>query len=906
MRTCHRLAALGGLLAAPALPAFAQTAEPAAAPQRIEITGSNIKRIEGETALPVQVITRDDIRKTGATSVEQLLMTVSAATSANNFVAAASSGANTAALSAASLRGLGSTRTLVLVNGRRVTAYGTTTDSSSVDLNSLPLAAIDRVEVLKDGASAIYGSDAIGGVINFILRKDFRGAETTLGYGAARGNSGAVKKWNGLWGIGDLGEDGYNFMLLGTWQKEEGLFGRDRDFASRGYNEGAQNDTTSFNAFPANFITLPDGAFAGNPAYPDCAPSTVTFSRPGFCSFDPSPSVALFPQTESFGLFASGRIRLGAEVEGYAEASYARNAKRTVIQPVPISSIFALPPNHPLFNVEPYNGFSTVHLSPSSPYYPTDYVRGLVGTAAPLPVLDIYYRSVLTGNRDLTDISETPRFTAGVTGAAGGWDFDAALLYSANRIRQKVNGGYPALTKLLPLLNSGQVNFFGPNTDEVQALADDAQFRGTAYETRSRLVSLSGKASRELLKLPGGPLSVAFGAEFRKESYQLDPNPTIQTGDISGYGGNLLPVDRSRNVSAAYVELDAQILKTLEANVAVRHDRYQNTGNATTPKASLRWQPLPQLLLRASAGRGFRAPSLTDLYAPVLIGVTPQGFSDPLRCPTTGLGSDCATQFTALVGGNPDLTPEKATTQTLGIVLEPMPGVSLALDAFRIKLSETIIYGIDPNVILGDLDRFGFLVGRGPVQPQYPNLPGPITSINQTNLNLGETRVSGVDVDAKLRLPAGEWGRFAFSVNGTYFSKYETQNLDGSFTPQIDTAQTLGGLIPRWRAYHTLDWKRGPWNLTLGYSYQGNYDDLPGNQNAAATRTVGAYETWDLQTAYEGFRNTTLVVGVKNLLDRDPPYSNQGGSSFFQGGYDPSYVDPRGRFGYVSLTWRFQ
>ncbi|MGL4576013.1 MAG: TonB-dependent receptor plug domain-containing protein, partial [Burkholderiaceae bacterium] len=285
--------------------AFAQQTDPAApAPsqrlERVEVTGSSIKRIDAETALPVQVLNREDIQRTGAATVEQLLQTITAAASSGAIAANAASGATTGSISTVSLRGLTSIRTLVLINGRRISPYGLgfVGDSVSVDVNSIPVSAIERVEVLKDGASAIYGSDAIAGVVNFVLRKDFQGAEATIEYGDSTQGGADLTRVTGTYGAGDLGKDRYNFMITGTYQKEGALFGRDRPFASSSVNLSTLNDGASRNAFPANVITLDSLGLFVNPNFPNCAPSVVSSvyeltATPGLCSFDPSPLVTL-------------------------------------------------------------------------------------------------------------------------------------------------------------------------------------------------------------------------------------------------------------------------------------------------------------------------------------------------------------------------------------------------------------------------------------------------------------------------------------------------------------------------------------------------------------------------------------------------------------------------------------
>jgi iron complex outermembrane receptor protein len=883
--------------------------------QRVEITGSSIKRVDAETALPVQVIQRAEIAATGAATVEELLTRISAATSNGVIAPSMAAGATTGGLASASLRGLSSTRTLVLINGRRVSAFGAIGDSVSVDVNSIPLAAIERVEVLKDGASAIYGSDAIAGVVNFVLRKDVRGGEVAAEYGSSTHGDGAVTRLSLLYGLGDTAADGYSLTLIGTYQKEDGLFGRDRAFARSGISAEHFNDTSSGNSFPANI------AFGGNsynPMAPDCAPSVSSpLFGPGICRYDPSPDVQLVPPTQRLGLMVHGAIPLGADVEAYGEFSIAQNRINTVIQPVPLSDQFALPPNHPLFDVDPYFGKATIVLRPGTPYYPTDFVQGIVGAGQPLPDVLVRYRSVLTGNRDITDIVTPVRAVLGLRGTLGRWDFDAALLHSVSEVRETVNNGYPAYSRILPLLNSGEVNFFGPNTPEVQAAADAAQFRGDAYVNKTGLTSLGGHASVDLATLPGGPLALAVGAEARRESYRSSPSAAIQSGDISGYGGNFLPVDRQRDVGAVYTEVDLPFAKGAELDLAVRHDRYQGSGSATTPKASVRWQPLRELVLRGSIGAGFRAPGLTDLFGPQVTGVTSNGQSDPLRCGIDGNNSsnDCSTQFPTLAGGNPGLQPEKSRNITLGAVAELPGGLSIGLDGFDIRLTKTIVPGVPVETILGDLDRFGFLVHRGPADPNFPNLPGPIVQIDQTSLNLGQTHIRGVDVDAKWRLPSTSLGAFTLSLTGTWFNRYQVQAPDGSSSDGIADANSLAsanaaGIVPRWKHYLSLAWRGGAWSASLAQSYQTGYRDVPGtfedpSDPAFQYRHVGSYVTYDALANCQVSHALELGLGIKNLLDTDPPYTNNGGQSFFQAGYDPTYADPRGRFLYARATYKF-
>ena len=887
--------------------------------ERVEITGSSIKRIDAETALPVQVITREQIQQTGATNVEQLMQSVSSISSSGGLTAASAAGATTGGISAISLHGLGSLRTLVLINGRRIAPYGIgfSGDSVSVDVNSIPLAAIERVEVLKDGASAVYGSDAIAGVVNFILRQDYKGLELGAEYGDTTQGGASFKRITGTYGLGDLATDRYNVMVVASYQKEGSLYGADRSFASTGINAFTGNDTTSGNTFPANIATYDPatGTIGGtlNPSAPGC-PGPYSVNDPNFpptrCRFDPAPLVALVPASERASIFVSGKYQVTPDIQAYAEVSYNRNVIRTIIQPVPLSDQFALPANNVLCNQAPYNNtvsgscVSSIVLAPTSPYYPGAYLasQGVTGT----PDLLVRYRAQ-NGNRDLTDTSQAPRAVAGVKGTVAGWDFDTNALYTESFVTEHTNNGFPLNSQILPLLNSGTINFFGPNTAASQDALNATNYNGDAYKIRSSLMSVAAKASREVYQLPAGAVGVAVGVEGRREKYDFSSSPALQAGDVSGYGGNFLDTDRSRNIGAVYTEVNVPIVKNLEFDGAIRYDHYEGVGNSTTPKGSLRWQPLPQVLFRGSYGRGFRAPSLQDLYVPQTTGVTTSGLDDPQRCPTTGSSTDCGTQFGVKLGGSPSLQPERSKNFTLGTVIEPVNNLSIGVDYFNVKLTNTIVNGLDPSVILSDTAKYASFITRGPQTPGdiAAGIPGQIISIDQTNLNLGTTKVAGYDLDASYKIPTQNYGRFMVNASGTYFSKYDTSNPDGTFSSAIDQANsTTGGVIARVRTYLAADWSYGPFGVTAAQNFQKGYHDFPNGDGSE--RNVRDYVTYDLQGRYSYLKSWRFTLGIKNLFNEDPPYTNAGGQTSFQSGYDPQYGDPRGRFIYGRVTYVIQ
>jgi iron complex outermembrane receptor protein len=464
------------------------------------------------------------------------------------------------------------------------------------------------------------------------------------------------------------------------------------------------------------------------------------------------------------------------------------------------------------------------------------------------------------------------------------------------------------------LLNSGVINVFGPNTPEGQALVQGTAFNGTTFDGEAKNYGLRGKTTGEVFKLPAGAVNVAFGGEVRKETLEQTPNELLISGDLTGYGGNIVSVNRSRNIWAAYAEMNVPITKTLEGDVAVRYDHYSDFGATTNPKVSLRWQPTSSFLGRASYGTGFLAPSLYDLYIPVTTGVSSTGSSDPLRCsPAIPVSeesqNDCNTQFPVTLGGNPSLQPERSWQATVGFVWEPVAGASLSVDYFKLNLSNAISSGPSTSQILSNLGRFDSYVTRGPVDPAQPNLPGHITNITQTLVNQGNTHIEGLDLQASYQTPTSSWGRFKFDVAGTYYIRYDNQNVDGSYTGSVSNAYAAvaTGIIPRYKQFAAVTWTQGPWSATVANTYQTDYVDYqcvvcdPDNPD---TRRVSSMSLWDLQGSYTGFKNWTLTLGVKNVFDTNPPVSNQ--QNTFQLGFDPSYYDARARFVYGSIGYAFK
>ena len=873
----------------PLLPAQAQAI-------RVDVIGSNIRRPEGESTLPVQVITREEIDRTGATTAVELLQYVSANNSRGALSPVNVIGSVTNSVSTASLRGLGGQNTLVLLNGKRLTAAsGESEGVYGVNLDSIPLSAIDRVEVLKDGASAIYGSDAIAGVINFVTRQDFRGGEATLYHGVpTRGGGGEKTVAKASYGFGDLAKDRYNVFFSASYQRAGSLDQNKRSFSDSSIDVERGLLGISTQTFPAHIST----GDIGVPQFPDCAPSVYDPALDPFlgarCVYDPAAAdgVNEIPRQETASLFASARWQLNPSWQLYGTAAYTKTDTRYVIQPAPVSDLITYGPTA--------DRVAAILLPPSSPYYPTALAEAAGVNGEPL---NLRYRAYALGHRDTTDRNEALQTVAGIKGSAFDWDFDFDVVYSRNDTSSRLNGGFARYDEFLSLMNSGRVNPFGPSTPEVQAEVDALQFRGEVMRGRSTAWLIEGKASGELFRLPAGGAAAAAGFQAGGQTLKQRFVSSLQLGALTGYGGSFPDIDVDRESWSAFVEINVPVARDLELTAVVRRDDYSDFGHTTNPKVSVRYNPMRQILLRGSWGTGFVVPALTQVYGATQYGLSQPGLEDPLRCPTTQEEGDCLTQFNVQFGGNRSLRPQTSDQWTLGIVVEPLAGISLAVDWFDLKFKNMFGY-VFIETILNNQHLYGHLLSRGPVQPQFPSIPGPITQVDQRPVNIDEVNIEGFDVNIKATGPATGWGRFAFNLDGSYYMKYDVRNPDGTFRSVISnqTDAPTPGVSPRYRQYATLNWTLGPWSATLGNLYQSSYVDA-GRDWEGAPRRVRSLSLWDIYATYTGFSQWKLALGVQNLFDRNPPFTTQ--QTTFQLGHDPTTYDARGRFVYASATYVF-
>ena len=869
--------------------------------QRVEITGSAIKRIDAETSVPITIIKIDDLKSQGVTSVEQIMASLSAVQLNQGSSQQVGSGTGGAAF--ADLRGIGANKTLVLLNGRRIS--NNAIDGAAPDLNMIPFAALERVEVLRDGASSLYGTDAIGGVINFITRKDFRGGAITLGMDIPAEKGGKSRNANVGFGFGDLSKDGFNVFGFLDLAKTDQITGEQRPFNQR--FPGGLSPTP----FPANYF---QGGAVGNPAAPNCNDPSFLVPLPDgtSCQIATSKFVDYTAKTERTSGMLRGSLRLGQDHTLTAEWFGTRNESTTGIAPVPYGGLW-MNPTKPDGTPNPYYpGNPGSAVTPNITLDPA-FIRAAGMTPRPGVTLqpgfiNVRWRALAGGQRSNTSVNDQQRFVAGLDGVLAGWDYQAALSYNENKIKELVKG-YSDGAKITQGMLNGIINPFGPQDAAGDAFIADALLGGNLQNHRGKVTSVDTRFSRELGDWLGAgrPAALALGAEYRREDFISAANRPVAELLIASTGVDPNSLSEgTRNVTAFYGELSVPVNKMLEVTLAARYDKYSDFGNTTNPKLGIRFQPTKELLMRASYSTGFRAPSLYELNATPAYTNT-GNVDDPVNCPG-GVAApgkpavlNCDVQFQRLTGGNLNLKPEKSKNLSFGVVFEPTNNLSLGIDFWWVRVKDTID-ALSETTVLGDAATFAQYILRnasGDLSTDGFSCPGDNCGyLDLRDQNLGGTRTNGADLSATFRQNLGSMGRLTLGMNSTYVAKYEYQDyVDGPWNQRVGRYSGADGPIFRWQHAATAVWNMGSWTVgATGRMKSGYVDQDPENK-------VNQYATLDAYVGWNAMKGLNLTLGVKNLTDRDPPYSNQG--EVFQANYDPRFTDPTGRTYYLRASYQF-
>ncbi len=910
-------------------PVAAQTTPPAPQKvQKVEITGSSIKRVQDEGASPLQIITREDIDKAGITSAEQLLATISANgtgrdnMSSNVGITANFADRNNFGASSANLRGLGSASTLVLLNGRRMSASGIR--GVAVDLNSIPLAAVERVEVLKDGASAIYGTDAIGGVVNFILRKDYNGVLLTAFTDQTHDGGGAVHRLGLLAGTGDLAKDRYNVMASLTYDKQEALLGRERDFINGNQpRRGLTPDTTGTpfatqtggagTGIGASYVgstnvsgifTLPGAtqiynranllSFQGNCGLVEgmtqyrgdvLGPSFYAASRG--CAYDYGREQALMQPAERFSLVARGTLELSSATSAYAEVVASRTHSERTFEQRQVTTSIAVG------NVYPVTG----------PYYQN--LQAFIPAFDPTRPIAYRWRCIACGNRVIETTAESIRVLVGLEGVVwGNWDYKLGVVAAKSKAESNLVDGYYRTLEFNSALATGLINPWllpgQTQTPAALALIAAAKASGASIQGGEfKMTSVDGAISGELFTLPAGAVAVAAGFDFRKEEYFLNNNATTTAIQDVPFPTDIFVNKVKRDIAAVYAEVAVPVLKNLELSAAVRHDDYSDFGKTTNPKVSLKFTPLKELLFRGSYSEGFRAPSFTQLNSPASESQIPGNIADPILCPQNpGNPVFCAIRPNGRSGGNKNLKPETSKQWNVGFVVSPFDWMSASVDMYEIKRTDRI-FVLTPQQVVANFATFPENLVRGP-NGRLDELGGYIQG-GLVNAEGDITRGVELGLLANGKFGAGTWKA---SLDGTYIDSFRSRIFASQPYRELAGQWDVQDLFVRWKHTASFKYTQADWSGTLTQYYTAGYkDEVPaGVANAPDYNpNVEGYITYNASATYTGFKNLTITGGIKNILNTDPPFTAH--NVDFAGGtaWDARVGNPRGR----AYTLRF-
>lgn len=817
--------------------------------EQFAVTGSRIKRIDTETPQPVVRLSAIEFQETGFSTVGDALRAMPSI-AGQSLVSTDAGTSFTPGISSINLRGLGNNNTLVLVNGRRAAPYasaGFNGFQTIFDFNSLPTAAIESIEVLKDGASAIYGSDAVAGVVNVTLKKNYTGMSTELSFGNTTHTDSNERSAFLI-----AGAQAGKLSLVTTFDvmQRASVYGRDLTYTNESNGEafgGVDQRSTSTPIAGVrglnDRVTFPGGRATFNT--PQTNP-TLAAAVPGTPLYNFQQDAGFFPDLRSLGVYLRANYEFTNALSGFLEVSFRRSEIKIDAAPTPYSSTQEIgdsPSGTGLFPASnPYNPFGQ-------------------------DIVDLRWRMSELGTRVVDTTSDSPRVVGGLQGKLpfGDWTWEGALLYSKNTIEELARNS--TSDRLVQNAFNGVVvngvkkyaNPFGPNDPDIINYLRITNPNHDEFEVRSADISATGS----IFNLPGGAVGLAVGAERRTERLANTGTELNRDSQIVG-GGAGSDTTGNRKLYSYYAELSVPIAKkkpgieNLELQLAARHEDYSDFGTTTKPKVAAIYQPIPEILLRGSYGESFLAPNLAFLYTTQSTSFTANTLADPLR------PNDPRTQIRLLGGGNPKLQPENTKVKYAGLVLQPFArkgprlfrDFSVGVEYFRFD-QENLIDRLTPEIILAN-PAFANLVDRNPAAPGES--VGTISAVRTTWQNLSQGKYEGYDFDVSWILPKNEMGQFRFNVAATYIANQEATAATGEL---IDLDGEYA--YPQFRGTATIAWSRGDWAASLYVHHIGEYLD-----NFGIAR-ISAQTIFNPQIAYKKFFGTTLTVGARNIFDKDPP-----------------------------------
>ncbi|WP_052632695.1 TonB-dependent receptor plug domain-containing protein [Pseudoxanthomonas suwonensis] len=802
------LAGLAGVVAAPA--AFAQEAEDAETRtlDRIEVTGSRLKRADIEGAVPVIVIDRASIDATGDVSVADVLRDSTFA-SFGNF--RPQSGSSAQSLATVDLRGLGSGRTLVLVDGRRAPTNPMSA-SSGADLNAIPLAAVERIEILSDGASAVYGSDAIGGVVNIILRKDFNGAELRYGYGQTAVQGGDLEDVSAVFGTSsDRGR-----LIGGASHSSRGMvFTRDQ----------IGGNVLGVSTYGNNYYDWDTEGPAPVPGFSCDSNGFWTLSN-GLCSFDFNSVAANEASVDNTSVFVRGDYQINDDWTVYLTATTTKVETFGRYAPVP----------------------GVIRVEDGTP---NDVVQG-----DDLPTY-FYHRFAAAGNRDNFTDTTNNDFLLGFQGQLTD---TVSVDFGARRTSYKfieTGRGYVISSLAELAANAGDyilTDPFGADPDVLNGFTATIG-RNSFYKSSEWF----GNVNFDLFEMGGGISNAVVGAEYREDRFADVYDSLSQAGVVLGSSGG--SSGGGREVASVYFEWLLPFSSTFDITLAGRYDDYSDYGSDFSPKVAARWQPLENLTVRGSWGQGFRAPGLDILTQARTFSAEP--VNDPQSCAALGQPTTCQLQVDTYFIANPQLASEQSDQFAFGLVYDPVDWLDLSVDYYNIRVKDTISEISAQDIINMNLNPAEW--GEIPAGLSITRLPnGRITEIVAGYANEGDLETDGIDFRANTDFDFGGAGRLQNRLTVSWINKYDVTTINGEV---VEYAGRLG--YPDLRANLANDWSFGDWTFTWNVNYIEGQQNPP-TASGAPGSSVGGYATNDLQVAWQAPWNGKVAVGAMNAGNRYP------------------------------------
>ncbi len=852
--------------------------------ESIEITGSHIKRSDVETVENIQRITVQEIKSSGQETVADYLRTLSSTFGNSTNESFSNSFAPGAAM--IGLRGLSQVDTLVLLNGRRITSFGFFQNLSDafVDLNVIPVSAIDHIDILKSGASAIYGSDAIAGVVNIVLKQNTTEKSVEAGGRLTTEGGAATRDANLNMGFGDFASQGYNVFLTGSvFKRDQLLFSQRSNTQNQDYRNlpagmfrwASGNDYrfTTANGFTtpptrAAFSTcgtaLP-GQVVNESNFPTSATGTV-------CGYNTASYLPLMPGTDRANLTGTGNLKLGSDFTAFADIFYSYEKTKAAYTPTPLTS-GAWVYNPANGGVTPITNTLLVG-DPSNPY--------------PHPV-GIDYTFFNLGGRDYSVISNTWRVTGGVKGSLFGWDVEGSYGHSQNHASDSQQGGVngPLLASDIAAGPADPFNFLNPSLTPAAGAALGVVF---GNDSIAKLDTVDLKGSGAIFDLPGGKANAAIGAEFRHESVDDEPGAALGGGLVLSNG--VTKVVAARSISAGFAELDLPILKSLEADLAAREEHYSDVGSSFTPQATLRFQPAHEVTFRAVVSRGFRAPSLAESSNSTSL--AHQVAHDPLD-PAGRLSQDVG----LITGGNPNIKPETSKNIDLGMVLSPTKNVNFSLDYYKILMDHVIAPSGTAQSILADPVGNAALIHRAP--------DGTVSYVVSLYTNQFRIITSGYDVTGDVTFPLSGGAKVKLTADATYVSSFQVfdganwNEFAGNNGWDYNSPISGGGPVPHWRGTLAANWENPDWLTSATVHYTDSY-----KMTQTGGPDAGSFTTLDLFAQYRGFKNWKISGTIVNVMNIEPPYDADALTYFpTHMPYDPTMYDNFGRMIDLHVSYSF-